>query len=184
MRYDFKSESWFLGVFEVSRTRWGGNSGFWWWWEVLVSVSMILTFAFFHLVISGVICYSCLWVDLVPPVILLASVSTTGSPTLYWVWVVRVVSAGKLSSCREGRCTEFWLSDLPTDWRWWPKMLSVPVMMMLLQSSCFPLKTDLWGTLDTIWFSHLLQWSDPSQVATSPLVGKLCGCLELRSSWA
>ena len=42
----------------------------------------ILTFAFHHLVISDVSCYSCLWLELVPPVILLASVSTPGSPTL------------------------------------------------------------------------------------------------------
>ena len=49
---------------------------------VLVPVSKILTFAFCHLVISGVSCSSCLWLDLVPPVILLASVSTPGSPAL------------------------------------------------------------------------------------------------------
>jgi hypothetical protein len=36
---------------------------------ILVSVSQILTFAFHHLVISGVSCYSCLWLELVPPVI-------------------------------------------------------------------------------------------------------------------
>jgi hypothetical protein len=47
----------------------------------MVSVSKILTFAFHHLVISGVRCPSCLWLELVPPVILLASVSTPGSPT-------------------------------------------------------------------------------------------------------
>ena len=49
---------------------------------VLVSVSKILTFAFRHLVISGVRCSSCLWLELVPPVILLASVSTPENPTL------------------------------------------------------------------------------------------------------
>jgi hypothetical protein len=48
----------------------------------LVSVSKILMFAFRHLVISGVSCYSFLWLELVPPVILLASVRTPGSPTL------------------------------------------------------------------------------------------------------
>jgi hypothetical protein len=40
--------------------------------------------------------------ELDPPVILLASVSTPGSPTLSWVPVVRALSADKLSSCREG----------------------------------------------------------------------------------
>jgi hypothetical protein len=59
----------------------------------LVSVSKILMFAFHHLVISGVRFSSCLWLELVPPVILLASVS---SPESQW----SEHSAGKLSSCR------------------------------------------------------------------------------------
>jgi hypothetical protein len=69
---------------------------------VLVSVSKILIFAFCHLVISGVRCFRCLWVELVPPVILLDSVCTPRSPTLSWVPVVGALSAGKLSSYREG----------------------------------------------------------------------------------
>ena len=44
----------------------------------MVSVSKILVFAFHHLVISGVRCYSCLWLELVPLVILLASISRPG----------------------------------------------------------------------------------------------------------
>jgi hypothetical protein len=60
---------------------------------VLVSFSKILTSAFHHLVISGVSCYRCLWLELVPLVILLASTSRPGRLAL---------SAGKLSSCREG----------------------------------------------------------------------------------
>jgi hypothetical protein len=59
-------------------------------------------FSFCHLVISGVRCSSCLWVELFPPVILLASVSIPGSPTPSWVPVVRVLSAGNLPSCKEG----------------------------------------------------------------------------------
>ena len=47
-----------------------------------VSGSKIPLFAFCHLVISGVRCSSCLWLELVMPVILLDSVSTPGSPTL------------------------------------------------------------------------------------------------------
>ena len=70
--------------------------------SLLVSASKILKFAFCHLVIYGVRCSSCLWLELVPPVILLASVSTPGSPTLSWDPVVRALSAGKLSSVREG----------------------------------------------------------------------------------
>jgi hypothetical protein len=45
---------------------------------VLVSVSKILTFAFSHLVISGVSCYSCLCLEIVPLVILLPSNSRPG----------------------------------------------------------------------------------------------------------
>jgi hypothetical protein len=59
-------------------------------------------FAFLHLVFSEVICYSCLWVDLVPHMILLASISRPGRLAVSRVSVGRVLSAGKLSSCREG----------------------------------------------------------------------------------
>ena len=38
---------------------------------VLVSVCKILTFGFHHLIISAVRCSSCLWLELVPPVLLL-----------------------------------------------------------------------------------------------------------------
>jgi hypothetical protein len=69
--------------------------------SVLASVSKILMFAFHHLVISRVSYSSCLWLELVPPVILLASVSTPWSPILSWVSVVSVLSAGHLSSDRE-----------------------------------------------------------------------------------
>lgn len=68
----------------------------------LVSVSKILTFVFHHLIISDVRCSCCLWLEPIPAVILLASVSTPGSPTLSWVPVVRALSAGKLSACMEG----------------------------------------------------------------------------------
>jgi hypothetical protein len=44
----------------------------------LISVSKILKFAFCHLFISGVSCYSCLWLELVPLMILLASISRPG----------------------------------------------------------------------------------------------------------
>jgi hypothetical protein len=45
---------------------------------VLVSVSKILTFIFRHLVISGVSCYSCLCLEIVPLVILLPSIRRRG----------------------------------------------------------------------------------------------------------
>ena len=50
----------------------------WWRWVVLVSVSKIITFAFHHLVISGVSCYTCLWLVLAPLVILLAFLKRPG----------------------------------------------------------------------------------------------------------
>jgi hypothetical protein len=59
-------------------------------------------FAFHHLVISEASCYSCLWIELVPQVTLLASISRPGRLDLSLLTVVRVFSAGKLSSCREG----------------------------------------------------------------------------------
>ena len=68
----------------------------------MISVSRILMFAFCHLVISGASCYSCLWLEFVPQVIMLASISIPGRLALSFVSVVRVFSAGKLSSCREG----------------------------------------------------------------------------------
>ena len=45
---------------------------------IFVSVSKILTFTFRHLAIFGFSCYSCLWLEIVPQVILLASISRPG----------------------------------------------------------------------------------------------------------
>ena len=68
----------------------------------MVFVSKILTFAFCHLVISEASCYSCLWLELVPQVTLLASISRPGRLALSLVSAGRVFSAGKLSSFSEG----------------------------------------------------------------------------------
>ena len=72
----------------------------------MVPVSKSLTFAFCHLVSSDDICSRCCWLEFVPPVILLASVSNPGSPTVSSVPVVRALSADKFSFFREGeqRC--------------------------------------------------------------------------------
>ena len=101
MRYAFKSGSSFsvvlgcpgLGGVGVLRSDDGE-----WSWFLLV----ILTFAFCHLVISGVSCYSFLWLELVPQLIMLASISRPGRLALSLVSVVRVPSAGIFSFCREG----------------------------------------------------------------------------------
>jgi hypothetical protein len=79
MRYDFKSESCFSGVLGYPGL---AEVGVLVLMMVLVSLSKILMFAFRHLVIFVVSCYSCLWLELAPPVILLASVSTPRIPTL------------------------------------------------------------------------------------------------------
>jgi hypothetical protein len=42
-----------------------------------------------------------------------------------------------------------------------------------LQSTYSPAQTGLRGTQDTRWFPHILWTSEPSQAATSPLVGKV-----------
>jgi hypothetical protein len=89
------------GCVVVPRTGCGGSAGFWWWWVVLVSVSKIVMFTFHHLVISWFSCYSCLWLELVPQVIMLAYISRPRRLILSWVSVVRVLSVGKFSSCMD-----------------------------------------------------------------------------------
>ena len=102
MSYAFKSGSRFFGCVGVPRTGWGGIAGFWWWWVVLVFVCKILMSAFHHLLNSRVSCYSCLWLEFVPLVIVLFATSRPGRLALSWDSVVRALSAGRLSSCREG----------------------------------------------------------------------------------
>ena len=77
-RYNIKSESCFSGMLgypglaEVGVL--GSDDGDW----SCFCARKILMFAFCHLIISGVSCYSCLWLELVPLVILLASISRPG----------------------------------------------------------------------------------------------------------
>jgi hypothetical protein len=146
----------------------------------LVSVRKILTFAFRYLVISEVSCYSCLWLELVPLVILLASISRSGRLALSWVSVVRALSAGKLSSCREGvQISGVW-TCLLAEYEGPKQGLSKN-----LCSFCIP-------------YSHLLRvvstgsWNQdvsprccgkalPGRPDTSPLAGKVFGYLELKT---
>jgi hypothetical protein len=78
MRNAFKSRSSFLGVLgcpglgEVGVLR--SDDGEWSWFLLL----RFFHLPFRHLIISGVSCYSCLWLELVPLVILLASISRPG----------------------------------------------------------------------------------------------------------
>jgi hypothetical protein len=145
---------------------WGIQDSLWWeCWVlmklILFSVSKIVNIC---LLPSAVSCSSCLWLELVPLVNLLASVSSPGSPTLSWVSVVRVLSAGK--------CIEFWSSALSPGWRWRPKRDLVSKAMLLLPSVHSPFRTGLSGTLDTRCHSYLVSRTDLSLEATSPLVGK------------
>ena len=78
---------------------------------VLVSVSKILTFTFFHLVISGVSCYCCLCLEIVPLVILLHYISRPGRLALFpeFQWSEQSLQA---RSPLSGRCTVIWCLDL------------------------------------------------------------------------
>ena len=90
------------------RVCWGAQV--WARWEccILMMVSglgfcfKILMFAFCHLVISGVSCYSCLCLEIVPLMILLSSISIAGRLDLSSEFQWSEHSAGKLSSYREG----------------------------------------------------------------------------------
>jgi hypothetical protein len=119
---------------------------------LLVSVSKFLIFAFHHLVIFGVRCSRYLWLELVPPMILLASVSTPGvqlfpesqwaeyslwacSPLVGEVWVLALRSAS-------------WLKMKA----WRDPFLEA---LLLLQPTCSPVQTGFWETRDTRWCSYL-----------------------------
>jgi hypothetical protein len=84
--------------------------------------------------------------------------------------VVRVLLAGKLSSCREGAQRSGVQTCLLAE----DEGLKRPVLedVLPLQSECSPAQTGLRGTWDTRWLFYLLWWSESSQAATSPLVGK------------
>jgi hypothetical protein len=144
---------------------------------VLVSVSNILIFAFCHLVISGVRCSNCLWLELVLSVILLASVNTPGSPVLSWVPVVRALCRQAL--LLQGRCTEVWSSDPPLGWRWRPKR-TLSNKLCCFCGPCAPLyglvseRPGIQGGTLT-WVPGL----EPTQEADSSLVGKVPRCLGL-----
>jgi hypothetical protein len=182
MKYDFIYESCF-SCFEVTKTHCFASVVFWWWRVVLVSVIKILMFAFNHLVISGISCYSCLWVELVPPVILLASVSTPRGPTLSLVPVVWVLSAGKLSSCREGaQRSGAQLCLLAEDEG--PKGTLSQKLCWFFYPWALLCRLASEGIQDTRWCSHLVLLSEHSLEANSPLEVKVPRNLELSyASW-
>ena len=87
-------------VFVVSRTFYAcGRIVFIWCHITLISLSNIPTFAFCHLVISGVSCSCCHWLVLVPTVCLQACLSTPGCLALPWH---RVLWCCPVPGCRWG----------------------------------------------------------------------------------
>ena len=113
---------------------------------VLVSVSKILTFTFRHLVISEGSCYSCLWVEIVPLVILVASISRPGRLALSseFQWSEHSLHA---SSPLTGKVHSY-LAFGPSSW---PKMKA--------QNRTFPRGSVLWPVTEAVSFcsahSHL-----------------------------
>ena len=87
IRRNFRSESCFSGIVRVSRFCSGRTNGLWWCQGALVSVAYVLMIASHHLVISGVNCPWCLWVDLVHPVSLWAWLwCRSWESRCLWVW--------------------------------------------------------------------------------------------------
>ena len=160
-----------FGCVGLSRTRCGWCTGFWWCPVVLLSVSNILPFAFCHLVISGVRCSSysrCSRLELVPPMILLASVSHH-----FWESNSLLSLSGQSTLCiqallLQGRYTEIWSTDSPPCWRWRPEGT------LSKKLCCFcGLHTLLWGLVSERpgIQDSILTWvplSEPSLEADSP----------------
>jgi hypothetical protein len=146
----------------------------WWWWVVLVSVKKrkILTFAICHLVISGVSWYSWLWLELVLLVILLASISRPGTLDLSLVSVVRALSAGDLSSCREGAQ----ISGVCRRWR--PETGSVPETVSFCSPHSHLHRLVSEGSKNQGGSLRCSGKALPGGVDTSPLAGR---CLDVWS---
>jgi hypothetical protein len=106
--------------------------------KIFFFVSKILMFAFCHLVISGVRCSSCLWPELVPPVILLSSVSTHRIPTPESPWSehflqARFPPAGNVYSSLVLRSASWLKMNARRD--------AVQEALLLLWPTCSPVQT-------------------------------------------
>ena len=87
MRWNFWPDYCFSGLVRVSRAGCGRRIELWWYQLALVSVAYVLMIASHHLVISGVNCPWCLWVDLVHPVSLWAWLwCRSWESRCLWVW--------------------------------------------------------------------------------------------------
>jgi hypothetical protein len=145
---------------------------------------MILTFVLRHLVFSGVRCSSCLWLELVFPLILLASVSIMGvqlSPKSQWSEHSQKASsplAGKVHRGLELKSTSWLLL----------KALRDPVQeaLLLLQSACTAVLCSRDWSLRDLGYKMVLfpetQGQRPPLEAGFPLAGKVPRGLGLRSA--
>ena len=101
--------------------------------------------------------------------ILLASTSRSGRLALSWVSVVGALSAGKLSSCREGaQISVVWTSLLAED-----EGLKQSLSQKLLASVVHTLPCVVYDGSQRCYGNTL-----PGGMDTSPLAGKVPGCLE------
>jgi hypothetical protein len=177
MRYAFQSGSSFSGVLGYPVLAEEGVLGS---DDSESSCFLLVRFwlAFSHMAISRVSCYSCLWLELVSPVILLASISRPGRLTVSWVSLVRVLSAGKLSTCREGAEISGLRTCLLAEDEGLKQGLSQkPCSFCSLHSHLHSLVVSerSWirdGSLRSS-VKTFLGWMD-----TSPLAGTVCRCLE------
>jgi hypothetical protein len=138
---------------------------------VLVSVSKILMFAFHHLVISGVRCSSCLCLELVPPVILLAPVSIPGSPRDQSTLQASSPLAGKVHRAGAQLCL------LAEDEG--PKG---PCPRSSVATAAHVLSCEDWSLRDP-GYKMAIPGSEPSLEADSPLAGKVRRGLSLAWFW-
>ena len=143
----------------------------------LVSVSKILMIAFCHMVIPGINCYSCLWLELVPLMILLASISRPGRLDLSSSF------SGQSTLCRQplllqGSCTDIWHSNLPPGRRWRPKTGLVPEAVNFCRLHSHLCRLVSVGSGNQDGSPRCSCKAFLGRVDTSPLAGKLLRCLE------
>ena len=163
---------------------WGAQD--WLRWEcwvlmmVLVSVSRILTFSFCHLVIPGVICYSCLWLEIVPQVIMLTSIGRPGRLALSseFQWSEHSLQASSPLAEKVHRYLEF----RPISW---PKIKArnraCPRSWVTSTYPCSPHshlhRLDSEGSRNQDGSPRCSSKTLLGRADTSPLAGKVPGCL-------
>jgi hypothetical protein len=152
----------------------------------LVSVSKILIFTFHHLIISGFSCYSCLWLEIFPLVILLPSISRPGRLALSseFHWSEHSLQASSPLTWKVHRYLAF---GPPPGLRWRPKTGPLPEALLLWpvpeavsfcsahSHLCRLLSAESWNqdVLCRSWSKVL-----PGRADTFPRAWKVAVCLE------